>query len=364
MNAIILARATSASRHGRLVLAEVLRSAGEHRFLYAFALVAYVTALAVGYVTHVRPDMATVQGFAANLAFAFLAAAAFLALGGVIWLAAVKRSRTPTRDIIDFLGRYLGDNVWLAGVVNGLAVLTIFAVAFGDLKGAVAVISPFSWDTTFAHLDRILSFGREPFEWFWPILRNPAAVMGVNFLYNFWFFILMGSFLAAAGTRRPELRHQYILSFMVCWFVGGFLLAMVFSSAGPCYFGRLGLGDRFDPLMNALHAANAHFDIWALSTQDTLWQGYIGARQGSVGITAFPSMHVVTAVLIALFASATSRVFGIVMWAYALVIMAGSVILGWHYAVDGYASALMAIVVWKFAGVYARRQVRAAAVAA
>lgn len=364
MNAIILARTTAISRRGRLFAGALLRSAREHRFLYAFATVSLLVAVVVDRVTNVRPDMATVEEFGSNLAFAFLGAATVLAVGGLAWLGAVKRSQTPTRDILRFLASYLGDTAWLAAVVNALAVLTIFAVAFGDLKGAVAVLSPFSWDTTFAHADRLLALGREPYEWFWPILKSPLVVMLVNFLYNFWFFILMGSFLAAAATRRPELRHQYLWAFMGTWFVGGFLLAMLFSSAGPCYFGRLGLGHEFDPLMNALKAANDHYDIWALSTQNTLWDGYVGARSGSVGITAFPSMHVTTAVLYALFASAVNRKFGIGMWIYAAVIMIGSVVLGWHYAVDGLAAGVMAIVFWKLAGLHARRHLRAEALAA
>jgi hypothetical protein len=32
----------------------------------------------------------------------------------------------------------------------------------------------------------------------------------------------------------------------------------------------------------------------------------------------------------------------------------GSVALGWHYAVDGYAATLIAILVWRFAGHYGR----------
>ena len=43
---------------------------------------------------------------------------------------------------------------------------------------------------------------------------------------------------------------------------------------------------------------------------------------------------------------------GLAYWA---LIMAGSVLLGWHYAADGYAATLIAIVVWRLAGLYGRR---------
>lgn len=131
---------------------------------------------------------------------------------------------------------------------------------------------------------------------------------------------------------------------------GGFFLAMGLSSAGPCFYERLGLGSDYHPLLQALAAADRIYPIWALSTQDILWSGYIGATPGSLGISAFPSMHVAMAVLFALYAARRSWLVGLLMWAFAAIIMVGSVVLGWHYAVDGYASVLISIAIWKACG--------------
>ncbi|ESX86560.1 hypothetical protein X756_18320 [Mesorhizobium sp. LSHC412B00] len=86
--------------------------------------------------------------------------------------------------------------------------------------------------------------------------------------------------------------------------------------------------------------------------QDIVWSGYIGATRGSLGISAFPSMHVAMAVLFALYATRRSRLAGLLMWAFAAIIMVGSVVLGWHYAVDGYASVLISIAIWKACGYF------------
>ncbi|MCH8197830.1 MAG: hypothetical protein IH904_07085, partial [Proteobacteria bacterium] len=46
---------------------------------------------------------------------------------------------------------------------------------------------------------------------------------------------------------------------------------------------------------------------------------------------------------------------GIVLTAYAVIIFIGSVHLGWHYAIDGYAGIAGTWLIWKFAGQMLRR---------
>ena len=163
------------------------------------------------------------------------------------------------------------------------------------------------------------------------------------------------AFACCCALRRPALRHQYLMSFMLISFFGGFLIATGFSSAGPAFFESLGLGGYYAPLIDRLHAADAVHPVWALGVQQTLWDGFTGVREGTAGISAFPSMHVATATLFVLAARWINPwLFGasIVFWALTVV---GSVVLAWHYAVDGYAATLIAIVAWRISGAYARR---------
>ena len=107
--------------------------------------------------------------------------------------------------------------------------------------------------------------------------------------------------------------------------------------------------------MAQLHAVDARTPIWALATQDTLWAGFTGAQAGSAGISAFPSMHVATATLFALAARRMHPglfALAAIFWA---MILLGSVTLGWHYATDGYAGTLIALLMWRLAGLYGRR---------
>ncbi len=69
------------------------------------------------------------------------------------------------------------------------------------------------------------------------------------------------------------------------------------------------------------------------------------------GISAMPSVHVAMAVLLALIGWARHPLAGTALTAYAVVILIGSVVLGWHYAIDGYVGGLMAFAIWRLSAV-------------
>lgn len=317
------------------------------------AAAALILASAVGWHTGNMPDFGALEEYAQYLFIAFWICGSVFALGMFFHLALVKRDTEPLGTFLRSLGSFFGDAERTANSLNGLAASLAFISAFGVLKGAIAILSPFAWDKALAHADRILHFGRAPDEWLWFIVQSPLAVRMLNIAYNFWFIVLITTVFTACITRNDtKLRHQFLLSFMLVWTLGGFLLAMGVSSAGPCFYERLGLGSDFHPLMQALAAADRIYPIWALSTQDMLWNGYTGVTDGSIGISAFPSMHVAMAVLFSLYATRRSQLAGLLMWAFAGVIMVSSVVLGWHYALDGYAGALIAIAIWKACGYF------------
>jgi len=127
------------------------------------------------------------------------------------------------------------------------------------------------------------------------------------------------------------------------------MLAALLSSVGPCFYGRL-LPDQPDPyadLMAYLRHANSVTPIWAVSTQDYLWGLYTkGALGVGSGISAMPSMHISMAWLLFLFSRQVHRIIGWVMLVYVLLLVVGSVHLGWHYSVDGYVSIITTMLLW------------------
>src|SRR5262245_18948712 len=96
------------------------------------------------------------------------------------------------------------------------------------------------------------------------------------------------------SVRRPRLRMQFLLTQVLIWAVLGNLVATAFSSAGPCYYGRVvGLPDPFAPLMEYLRRADEISSVTALFVQEKLWEAYLDPNTGVwYGIAAMPSLHV------------------------------------------------------------------------
>ncbi len=228
-------------------------------------------------------------------------------------------------------------------IINALpvfAAMVFFNKAMIELKPAIPAINPFSWDVAFMAWDRALHFGLDPWVILQPVLGYDYVTFAINLAYNFWFIALFSAwFWFGFRKEADELRTRFFLSYMLAWWIGGGLLAVMFSSAGPVYFDELGLlPNPYTELFAYLNDADTRIPLWFLDTQQMLWDGHTG-KGPAFGISAMPSMHNASAVLFALAFAQVSRKLGWFFAAYAVVILVGSVHLGWHYAIDGYAGA-------------------------
>jgi hypothetical protein len=259
----------------------------------------------------------------------------------------------------DFIGRFKRDVLGfltlrrLCVLLPVFALMPFFGATFVNLKMLIPAIQPFSWDPTFAEWDRLLHGGTHPWQWLQPIIGHPYVTSFVNAVYHSWFFLTYGVLLwQVADTTRPRLRMQYLLSFLLIWALLGNAAAIMLSSAGPVYFGRItGLADPFAPLMDYLRQASEVTPVPALGVQDMLWRTYAakGLAIGG-GISAMPSLHVAIAFSFVLLAKSVDRRLTIAAAVFAALILIGSVHLGWHYAIDGYVAILMTWVIWRAVG--------------
>jgi len=267
----------------------------------------------------------------------------------------IERPPNPIRYLARSTCEFFSHPRRLAFGLPLLIIFVFFAAIFTDIKQNIPSISTFGWDVSLAELDRLLHFGKHPWQWLQPVLGYPAVTFLVNFIYNFWFFAMWIFVVYMAFEHRASvLRTRFFLAFFVTWSLGGSLFALIFSSAGPCYFSRLGLSpDPYAELMTYLHSVAELYPVWALNVQDTLWQSY---TQGGLvaGISAMPSMHNATALLLALAGRQINKQIGYVLWAHCALIFIGSIHLAWHYAVDNYLGWAIALACWWIASPLAR----------
>ncbi|MGH6873304.1 MAG: phosphatase PAP2 family protein [Rhizomicrobium sp.] len=270
------------------------------------------------------------------------------------------RAPDPARE----LGRWLRDG-FLAGerpgnIVHGLLAFTPLMVSFAALKNDIPMIAPFSWDATFAHWDSVIGLGRAPWEWLQPLFGHPPVTAAINLVYDGWFAVMFGALIwQAFSARAGTLRMQFLLAFAFSWFFAGNVLAVIFSSAGPCYYGLLHLPhDPYAAQMDYLRAAAAHWPVWSIGVQDALWRSYVGGHSSVSGISAMPSMHVVIAVVVTMLGWRTDRWLGAALTAFTAIVVVGAVHLAWHYAVDTIAGAGLGLFFWYAAGHAARRYER------
>jgi hypothetical protein len=241
----------------------------------------------------------------------------------------------------------------LANIFHAGMLLSIFMSAFNTLKVLIPLLNPFQWDASLMHWDRIVHFGVDPYQILQPLLGHPPITFGINIVYNSWYFVMLSVWMWQCFAREDSaLRQRFLIAFIITWFLGTNVLGTIFSSVGPVFYGRLlGEPDPYLPLMTYLRETTQILPLWAVDTQDALWESYV-TQQGLVaGISAMPCMHVGSSLLLAIIAfAAGKRRLGWCLSAFTLTILLGSIHLAWHYAIDGYAGAAVALFGWYVAG--------------
>lgn len=263
-----------------------------------------------------------------------------------VYLAIVVRPRRPIQRFVGDLRLNITDGDKVLNGTLALIAIVFFFSTFNFAKDKITYFQPFVWDSYFADLDRILHFGRAPHEWLYPLFGTPLATTALNAAYHFWFFLMYFLVFMACYDRRSRARSTaFLFAVVICFVFGGNILATLLSSAGPVYYREMGFGTDYVPLMDMLYRFNEVSPVWALRVQERLLEAH--HMGGAIkGISAMPSMHVATTVLMTCYLFTWRRWAGWLMVGFTAIIMIGSVHLAWHYAVDGYLAIPVALVSW------------------
>lgn len=274
------------------------------------------------------------------------------ALGGAVLLyLRLMFTRSPVRPL-QRLSDWARQTPWIEVVALRLPFAIVFLYLsqsfYLAMKVNIPMAVPFAWDGTFAAMDRMLFLGTDPWVLTHAVFPGALATAVIDALYISWFFVVyMSFFTVAVLPMNSEIRLGFLLAFGSGWALGGSVLATIFSSAGPVYLERLTGDASFAPLMARLAEQAASYPIRAINVQEMLWLGYTDPTAPAAGISAFPSMHNCIVAIVACAGYRWNRLLGRLLSLFVVIIMVGSVHLGWHYAVDSIVGVALGVVFWQ-----------------
>jgi hypothetical protein len=266
-----------------------------------------------------------------------------LLLGRAVYCLVHYRPRHPFPAVWHDWRQVTKERAWL-----GLPVLLMYPVFIGTfmvLKSAFASLRPFAWDATFMRWD-VRLHGGLPARWLVPFMDSPFFTVPIDLVYCEWFLLNAIVLGCMAFTTNRELRRRFWISFVLSWVLLGTLAALVFLSAGPCFYEHVAPGPNpYAEHSSALQQADQRFPVTSIHFQNAM-RGGLDGRWYIGGASAMPSMHISMCVLFTLAAWQASRRIGLLLLGITIAMQCACVWLGWHYAVDGYAAALGTWAIW------------------
>lgn len=216
--------------------------------------------------------------------------------------------------------------------------LGLVAFSYVWLKVSIPLLREGLWDDALWDLDARLHAGVSPTRFLTTLLADTPLVGLLDTWYGWWLRTSLLGFGFFLAVLRPTLRRRFLLSQALIWAVGCWLY-VASPALGPVYTHQ----SEFDSVRSDMPRA--------VATQDALWRNYqkvLRGREGplpsfnpSLGIAAFPSLHVGIHFLLALWALRLARPLFVPFLLGTFLTLIGSVLTGWHYAVDGYAGLLL-----------------------
>lgn len=240
-----------------------------------------------------------------------------------------------------------------------IALCCIFLGSFSSMKTSMPLIletigiPAFYADPALAEFDKWLHFGTDP--WIWT--HDLVNWLGIadfpekaSYVYGIWWAVpafYLPALIVLMGEEKKVLLH-FVALYMFSWLFLGNVVALMGASGGPVFYDRIFEVERFAALTDSLSDAWIEAS-WIGWVQAFLWVSYVsGTQEVGSGISAFPSLHLASASVVALYLQRKGFWLGTFGWTFVAAIMFLSVWTGYHYAIDGYFSIIAVYVLHRY----------------
>lgn len=332
-----------------------------HRWLLAFAaiygLIMVELAILLG---------ASWTDFSEIFAFFVPAAATtffFPPLMLLFWLLAAAKEAPRTRAwpmqtlkiFEDKMARYWNDGRLHNALVTILALFPVTAF-FCIGKSMIPLLTHYNFDPALAETDRLLHFGHYPHEYIVPLVERLNLAETLDNAYLAWFMVIyMVTEFANWGDPDQHRRQRFLWSYCFCWVVIGNIAALLLASVGPIYLHDF-YPDMTDPYTGLIAHLKAQGDLKMFALADALLGMVHDSSPININaISAAPSLHIAMCALTFLYFRSINKAACAFLFFFFLVMVVGSIYLGWHYAIDGYLGTLMAWGLWRLSNPLVRR---------
>jgi len=254
-------------------------------------------------------------------------------------------ARRSLGSLLDYLRR-VATWGWIVLWLRMWFAAMLMTYSYFWLKVSVPLLNEHLWDPQLWTLDRLLHAGLSPSIFVTQLFKGSFFVPLIDRWYGTWVTTIFYTMAFFSAAPEPLFRRRFMASCVFLWTLGSWIY-FALPALGPVYT----VPDVWADLRGQMPRAQ--------SAQLALWENYqklIAGRTGilkrfnpTLGVAAMPSLHVGGHWLFALWAHRRARPLFVVFLVATLLTFTGSLLTGWHYAVDGYAGILLAWLCYRLA---------------
>ena len=237
---------------------------------------------------------------------------------------------------------------WLIDTARLVFFGALMVHAYFWIKLVVPLLHPVLYDQELWNIEQKMFFGFSPNIFLLDLFSQPVVLSVIDWSYARIFFVSMSvAFIFFLSDPSRRLRVAFASGNTLLWLSGAWLYMLV-PSLGPAFR----FPDVWLPFADGLDITQ-HFQAMLMRNYRAVLRlpggGKLTEIQLMFGVAAFPSLHVAFQTFVFLWMRRLWVYGEIVFGVFALVILIGSVVTGWHYLLDGLAGIIMAAVCYRVA---------------